>query len=142
MNGSRFLLPMLAILAACNPQAPVPPAQTEAGQPTADSQPAQQPEEKGYSVVNWSPQSTSVGTSFNVQADGNSGISFELNRPVPAGEITATFDGRPLSGVAASGVIVTATIPEDYLGTAGNYEVALQLPSVGQEIKAGEFEVK
>ena len=93
-------------------------------------------------VVNFSPISTPAGTPFNVQRDGNSGISFELNNPVPTSEITATFDGKPLTGIATNDVIVTATIPGEYLAEAGAYPVELQIPAMFLKIPVGNFEVK
>ena len=91
-------------------------------------------------VVNFSPISTPAGTPFNVQRDGNSGISFELSRPAPAAEFKGWFDDKPLTGVVVSKTIVTATIPGDYLANAGSYPIALEVGGV--RLPAGTFEVK
>jgi hypothetical protein len=132
-------------LAACNPQSAVPPAQ-----PHADAGPAQASPSSGnasapqadWTVVNWGQQTTPAGSTFNVQRDGNSGVSFELNQPAPATELSVTFDGKPLTGVVASGVIVTATIPAEFLATPGAYPVEIQIPALNRKITAGNFTVE
>lgn len=137
-----FAVAGIALLAsACNPQETTPPANAAKPDNAAatDSQAAAPVE---YKVVNMSPQKTSTGTPFNVQIDQGSGISFELNRPVPPGDIKVMFDGKPLGGVAANGVIVTATIPESYLSTAGTYPITLQLPGQSGPLAAGNFSVE
>ncbi|MES2857684.1 MAG: hypothetical protein V4704_00710 [Pseudomonadota bacterium] len=118
----------------------MPPAQSSS--PAATSAPAAPAAAGEYKIVNWSQKGTAPGAEFNVQRDGNSGISFELNQPVPTAEITGTFDGKPLTGIATNGVIVTATIPGEYLAEAGTYPVELQIPDLGKKIPAGNFEVK
>ena len=131
----------VALLAtACNPQETVSPANTGAAPAAGTAAPAATAVE--YKVVNMAPQSTKAGTPFNVQIDQGSGISFELSRPVPPGDIKVMFDGKPLGGVAANGVIVTATIPESYLATAGSYPVTVQLPGSANPLPAGNFTVE
>lgn len=141
-----FVAPVLAVaLAACNPQESVPPAnpaQPSTAPATTASGPVASPESAEYKIVNWGNQTTAPGVEFNVQRDGNSGISFELNNPVPTSEITATFDGKPLTGIATNGVIVTATIPGEYLAEAGTYPIELQIPGMSLKIPVGNFEVK
>lgn len=130
-------------LVGCNPQEGVPPTgPAKSSAPTTSSNPATAPATNDYTVVNWSQRGTAPGVTFNVQRDGNSGISFELSQPVPTSEITATFDGKPLTGIATNGVIVTATIPGEYLAKAGSYPVELQIPDMALKIPAGNFEVK
>jgi len=90
-------------------------------------------------VVNFSPNTTPAGTSFNVQADGNSGISFELNRPAPAAEFAGWFDNKPLTGLVANKMIVTATIPGEYLAQPGSYPIELEVGGV--RLPAGTFVV-
>jgi len=93
-------------------------------------------------VVAARPMKTKEGTPFNVQLDRGSGISFELSRPVPPGDIKVSFDGKPLGSVAANGVIVTATSPGNYLAAAGRYPVTLQLPGSTTALPAGNFTVE
>ena len=119
---------------ACNPQTTVPPASI----PSATD--SQAPVE--YKVTNMSPQKTKAGTPFNVQLDKGSGISFEINRPVPPGEIRVLMDGKPLGGVATNGVIITATIPDAYLAKPGSYPVTVQLPGASSALPAGSFTVE
>ena len=130
---------------ACNPQQTPPPGQPAAPAaqtPASSASTAGAPVAAPYKIVNWGQQSTAAGQPFNVQRDGNSGVTFELNQPAPAGEIRGTFDGKPLTGVVANGVIVTATIPGDYLAKPGRYPVALNIPTAADPVVAGEFEVK
>lgn len=135
---------VLAIaLAGCNPQESVPPANpAQPSNPTTASGPATPSATSEYKIVNWGLRGTAPGVTFNVQRDGNSGISFELNQPVPPAEITATFDGKPLTGIATNGVIVTATIPGAYLSKAGTYPVELQILGLAPHIPAGDFKVE
>lgn len=91
-------------------------------------------------VVNFAPKSTPAGTTFNVQRDGNSGISFELSRPAPPAEFKAWLDNKPLTGVVASNTIVTATIPGEYLTTAGAFSIELEVGGV--RLPAGKFVVE
>jgi hypothetical protein len=125
---ATLFLSAMATLAACNPQTPVPPADPVPSGPTR--------------IINWGQRSTHAGQAFNVQADGNSGISFELSRPVAPGSFAISFDGRPLTGVAASGVIVTGTIPPNYLTTPGRYPVVLENVAAGIRLEAGDFTVE
>lgn len=120
----HFTLVVAAALmaSACNPQKSVEPA--------------------GITVVNMNPQQTKAGTPFNVQVDQGSGMSFELSRPAPAGDIRVLFDGKPLGGVASSGVIVTATVPTAYLMTPGVYPVTMQMPDSKTPVAAGFFTVE
>lgn len=128
------LLTLSALLAGCNPQQAVDtpaPATAAAGAPGAKA-----------TVVNWGQRSTKVGEDFNVQADGNSGVSFELSQPVLPGEYTITFAGKPLTGVVTSGVIITATIPKDFLAHPGTFPIVIQNPPQGVRIEAGDFTVE
>lgn len=90
-------------------------------------------------VVNFAPRTTPAGVPFNVQRDGNSGISFELNRLPPPTEFKAWFDNKPLTGVVSSKTIVTATIPGDYLAEPGSYPIELEVGGV--RLPAGDFVV-
>lgn len=110
---------LILLLAACNPQEPVP-----------------------FPVIaNWGDRSTPAGVPFNVQADGHSGVYFELNQQAPPGSLVVTFNGKPLAGVAVSGVMVTATIPPEYLAVPGSYPVVLEMQPAGTRVEAGNFEV-
>ena len=91
--------------------------------------------------MKWGERSTPAGVPFNVQADGHSGVWFELNRPAQSGDIVVSFDGKPLTGVVVSGVIITATIPPEYLAKMGSYPVVVELQPAGNRIAAGNFEV-
>lgn len=139
----RAALVLAIVLAGCNPQEAVPPAhpvRSSHSDPASGS--ASSPSTTEYKVVNWGLRGTAPGVAFNVQRDGNSGISFELDQPAPPAEITATFDGKPLTGIATNGVIVTATIPGEYLSVAGTYPVELQIVGLAPHIPAGDFVVK
>lgn len=90
-------------------------------------------------VVNFSPRTTPAGVTFNVQRDGNSGISFELNRLPPPTPFKAWFDNKPLTGVVSSKTIVTATIPGEYLAEPGTYPIELEVGGI--RLPAGDFVV-
>ena len=93
MKAFLLSVALIPLLSTCNPQEPVP-----------------------FPVIaNWGQQSTPGGVPFNVQADGRSGVYFEVNQQAPPGDLLVTFDGKPLAGVAVTGVMVTATIPPEYL---------------------------
>lgn len=114
---------------ACNPQANVPPGQgSDAYAPVE--------------VVDWGPRATPAGTPFNVQADGNSGLSFNLRHAAPPAGVDVLFDGQPLPGVAASGSLVTATVPAAQLASRGAHAVALRNRQTGQMTPAGSFAVE
>lgn len=146
MNKFIALAATLIVIVGCNPQQTTPPAQPD-GQgaaiaPVPGAEGRSTGEAANYAVVSWGQQSTIANESFNVQQDGNSGLSFELNQPAPYGEIRATFDGKPLTSIVANGVIVTATIPDEYISTPGKYPVELILPASTEAVVAGDFEVK
>ncbi len=127
-----------AILSACNPQQAIPPADTPAMSDTGASASAANTR---TSIVNWGQRSTPAGVPFNVQADGNSGVSFELSQPAPPGEFTVLFDGKPMTGVVVNGVIMTATIPNDYIAREGTFPVTIDNPAGGLHLSAGDFTV-
>ncbi|MEJ7746209.1 MAG: hypothetical protein WKF61_05555 [Luteimonas sp.] len=91
-------------------------------------------------VQRFAPDNTAAGVAFNVQADGNSGVFFEINGAAGTDPITVTFDGKPLTGVVVSEKVITATIPGDYLKVAGTFPVELHEGS--RTIPAGNFTVK
>lgn len=136
MGSSRIVIAFAICLsaAACNPQQP----EASPVAPPATGADATAP----FSVVNWGQRSTKVGEAFNVQADGNSGISFEFSRPAPRGEFTITFDGKPLTGVVVNEMIMTATIPSEYLSKAGTYPVVVGNGSQGLRFDVGNFTVE
>ncbi len=90
-------------------------------------------------ILSFNQDSTAAGQSFNVQSDGSSGITFELNRPAPKTGVKAWFDNRPLTGVVARDMVVTATIPAEYLGTVGEYPLELEIPGQPNRLAAGNF---
>ncbi|MGI8559978.1 MAG: hypothetical protein ACR2J7_00745 [Luteimonas sp.] len=132
-------LVLIAALAACGQKPePVTPPATPA---VAAGDRATEASSSGVlQVTNFSPDRTPAGTPFNVQADGNSGISFELDRAAPPAEFSVWFDGKPLPGVVSRGRVVTATIPVDYLSTPGRYPLVLEVG--GRRLPAGEFVVE
>lgn len=93
-------------------------------------------------VVSFNEQSTTAGKPFNLQADGNSGITFELNRPATGAEIKAWFNNKPLAGVVARDMVITATIPAEYLQTAGEYPIELDVSTEAARVPVGNFIVK
>lgn len=92
-------------------------------------------------VKSWGPKNTPTATTFNLQPDGNSGVFAELTGPVPQTRFTASLGGKPLSAVVASGNVVTATVPKDYLAAPGSYPLELQIPAMDIRIPAGDFVV-
>lgn len=137
-NKTTAALAICLSAAACNPQEPAAPPVPRGPAATTPSAEATAP----LTVVNWGQRSTQAGQPFNVQADGNSGISFELSRPAPAGEFTISFDGKPLTGVVVNEIIITATIPGAYLATAGTYPVVVENARQGLRLEAGDFTVE
>ena len=93
-------------------------------------------------VVSFNEQSTTAGKPFNLQADGNSGITFELNRPASGAEIKAWFNNKPLTGVVSRDMVITATIPAEYLQTAGEYPIELEVSTESARVPVGNFIVK
>lgn len=125
---------LVVSIAGCGdkPKAVVaPPAPSAEATPVAANEP--------LGVVNFSPLSTPAGVAFNVQADGNSGFWFELNKPVLA-QVRGRFNGKPLKGVVAKGKIITATIPLDYIAEPGNYPIEFDV--AGNILAAGTFVVE
>ncbi len=90
-------------------------------------------------ILGFNQDSTTAGQPFNVQSDGSSGITFELSRPAPTTGVKAWFDNRPLTGVVARDMVVTATIPADYLLTPGEYPLELEIPDQPDRLPAGNF---
>lgn len=128
------LLLAILMLGACG-EKPAPTAAPAA--PAAADNVASEPQD-ALKVVNFSPKTTSAGTPFNVQRNGNSGISFELNRS-PVGAVKLWFDGKPMSDGVVVNLIVTSTIPVEYMSNAGDYPIELEVG--GARIPAGAFTV-
>lgn len=125
---------VIVFLSACNPQEPV-------ARPAVDAGASGAAEGSQLSIVNWGEQSTRAGVPFNIQADGQSGVWFELNQSSPPAGVVVNFDGKPLDGVVVNGAIITATIPPGYLAEPGNYPVVIELQPAGTRVEAGNFEV-
>lgn len=136
-----LLLPvaLMLLLSACRAQEPVAPAVDAAAGASVTTDTAASV--SSLSLVNWAQRSTPAGVPFNVQVDGNSGVSFELSQPAPPAEVVITMDGKPLTGVVVNGIIITATIPTEYLAMPGSYPVVVEFQPGGTRLDAGNFEV-
>ncbi|MEJ7746211.1 MAG: hypothetical protein WKF61_05565 [Luteimonas sp.] len=131
ISRNAGLLLAVLLLGACGEK----PAPTTP--PAADSV-ASKPGE-ALKVVNFSPNTTPAGTPFNVQRDGNSGISFQLSSS-PVGAVKLWFDGKPMADGVVVNLIVTSTIPVQYMASAGDYPIELEVGGV--RIPAGTFVVE
>ena len=133
-------------LTACDSQPTAAPgsASTPAvAAPAPMAEPTAPVEAAAPKIIKWGPERVKAGEPFNVQADGNSGIWFELETAVPAGtSIAGTFDGKPLIGPVINGKFGAATIPVDYLATPGTYPMQLHIPADGPAIAAGSIIVE
>lgn len=133
-RNAGLLLAVLLLGACGDKPAPItPPASAP-----SDSAAAAANAPAALTVVNFSPNTTPAGTPFNVQRDGNSGISFELSSS-PVGVVKLWFDGKPMVDGVVVNLIVTSTIPVDYMATAGDYPIELEVGGV--RIPAGTFTV-
>jgi len=122
------------MLGSCGEKpAPITPHAAPAAADTIASQPAE-----ALKVVNFSPNTTPAGTPFNVQRNGNSGISFELSS-TPMGAVKLWFDGKPMPDGVVVNLIVTSTIPVEYMASAGDYPIELEV--AGVRMPAGTFTV-
>jgi len=134
------LLLAILMLGACgdkpSPIEPPAPASSDSTAGANDSAAVDSP--AALTVVNFSPDTTPASTPFNVQRDGNSGISFELSRP-PVGAVKLWFDGKPMVDGVVVNVIVTSTIPVSYMTIAGDYPIELEIEGV--RVPAGTFTV-
>lgn len=133
------LLCLAFALTACDTQPTASPGPSSAVPPPAPmDEPAAPVEASAPKVIKWGPERAKAGEAFNVQADGNSGIWFELESPVPAGtSISGTFDGKPLIGPVVNGKFGAATIPVDYVAAPGTYAMELHIPADAPAIQAG-----
>ncbi len=138
IRGPR-LAGLLLCLAACNPQQSVTPVD---GNPISTQRAANDSMATPIEVLSWGPRSTTAGIPFNIQVDGNSGISFQLNKRAPAGDYIVTLDGRPLTGVVVSGELVTATIPAEYLARPGTFPLVVQNTTRGKRLMSDQFTVE
>lgn len=137
----RTLALMAALATAmlgCTEQG-TPPAATDPAATATTAAPAAKVSD--LKVVQWGPKNTSPGVAFNVQPDGNSGMFVEFDGPLPATKFEGTLGGKPLQGVVASGNVVTATVPADYVAAAGRLPLELFVPSENARISVGEFVV-
>lgn len=135
------------VLSACDSQPTAAPGAAASNAP-AVAAPAPMPEPgsvvpSAVTIIKWGPERTKAGEPFNVQADGNSGIWFELDAAVPAGtSISGSFGGKPLIGPVVDGKFGAATIPVDYLATPGTYPLELHIPADGPAIAGGSIIVE
>jgi hypothetical protein len=141
---SLVLLSLCFALSACDSQPTAAPgAAADANAVPAPAPIAEPAESTKLTVIHWGPEKTKAGEAFNVQADGNSGIWFELDREVPPGtSIAGTFGGKPLIGAVVNGKFGAATIPLDYIATAGTYPMELHIPAEGPAIPAVDIVVE
>lgn len=142
-----FSVAAVLLITSCKQQGSLPAGNEAAGgsQQASVAEPAQVAAPKPVSslkIINWAPQTTKAGVAFNAQPDGNSGVFFELDGDVPPIAFTATFDGKPMSGVVASGHVVTATIPSDYLKSPGQHQIEIQAPSENAKIGPVTFTIE
>ena len=138
------LLGLALTLSACDSQpTPAPGAGAAANAVPAPAPMAEPAKPVAVTVVKFGPERAKAGQAFNVQADGNSGIWFELDAAAPAGtSIAGTFGGKPLVGPVVNGKFAAATIPLDYLEKPGTYPIELHVPATGPAIAVGSMIVE
>ncbi len=139
----RASLLLTLLLAACDSQPTPAPGQAASPQVPPPSRMTEPTEPAAVKIIKWGPEKVPHGKVFNVQADGNSGIWFELDSPVPAGtSIVGSFDGKPLIGPVVNGKFAAATIPVDYLSAPGTYSMELRIPADSKPVPAGKIVVE
>ena len=138
-TGQTCLTWIVLCLVACNPQQSVTPID---GDPVSMQGAPHGPAAAPVEVLGWGPRSTPADTPFNIQADGNSGLSFQLSGRAPAGNYVITLDGRPLTGVVVSGELVTATIPREYLARSGTFPLIIRNTSRAEDIMSDQFVIE
>jgi peptidoglycan/LPS O-acetylase OafA/YrhL len=92
-------------------------------------------------VVNWGPQSASVGTNPNIQPDGSMGIWIMVSDTQDFGEAQVTFGGDPMQTVVQS-KLITAAIPLRQLDQVSSKEVLIKQISTGRIYEVGRFIVE
>ena len=128
LTATSLFLATAFLVAGCNrDQAAKPPVDGTAPV-AATATPAAAPTDAAPQLVTWGPQSTPAGTSFQVQADGGSGMFFQFDRELPVAPTAVTFNGKPLGGMVAEGKVVTATVPAEALATPGTFEIVIVMP--------------
>lgn len=149
MNLSKplLLLSLTLLAAACDSEptpAPGAAAPVEGTEPAAASATGSTESEApaALSIVQWGPDKTAAGETFNLQPDGNSGMWFQLSSVPPPSEYAGTIGGKPMISVVANGNIVAGTVPPDYLATPGTYPIVLTITTTGQKFEVGNFIVE
>lgn len=93
-------------------------------------------------VIDWGPQSTTVGVNPNAQPGGELGIWVRLSSTKGLGEVQLFFNGQ--SAVATTVVddgLITAAIQADQLRTIGKKELTLLQTQTQKNIQIGVFTV-
>lgn len=94
-------------------------------------------------VRNWGPQTTTVGTPFNVQRDGHSGLWIVTEDAPPY--VKVALGGITTPANVRSGVVTTGLYAPEHealLNAPGGFEVALVDPVREVRQRVGEFVVK
>lgn len=93
-------------------------------------------------VVDWGPQSTTLGVNPNAQPGGELGIWIRLSSTKELGEVQLIFNSHPAKATnIVDDQLITVAVNSDQLLLAGKKEVNLLQSKTGKIIPIGFFEV-
>ena len=93
-------------------------------------------------IIDWGPQSTTVGVNPNVQPGGELGIWIRLSSTKELGEVQLMFNGQPaLVTTVVDDGLITAAVAADQLHAIGKKELTLLQTQTKKNVQIGVFTV-
>lgn len=92
-------------------------------------------------IINWGPQSTTLGVVPNPQPGGSAGIWIQVSGDAEIGEVQVMFDGQPAKSTSAAPGLITAAISVDSIASLGAKKISIKQAGTKSIAPVGDFNV-
>lgn len=92
-------------------------------------------------IINWGPQSTTLGVVPNPQPGGSAGIWIQVSGDAEIGEVQVMFDGQPAKSTSAAPGLITAAISVDSFASLGAKKISIKQTATKSIAPVGDFSV-
>ena len=100
------------------------------------------PNVENLKIIDWGPQSTTVGVNPNAQPGGELGLWIRLSSTKELGEVQLMFNGQPAKATTVvDDGLITAAVSADQLNVLGKKEVTLLQTQTKKNVPIGVFNI-